>query len=446
MAAGKKQPRQASQVPVPTFVDDSNVYETWKKDIERWCLFSNLSGAKKALAIHFSLSGKASIASNQIPNDQLTVKRLLEVLDEIYLPDKVIRTVNIFQDMYDLRRESSMSIHDYICEFQQKYHRFQEVDGELPDKVLACMLLASCQLSEDKNQLVKTGLVDISFASMVATLKRVFGNENQNVRQPSADRSEVIQQVLYSEEPNNSEDTLYSARNKPYRGRGGFSSRNTSRGRPRKRFGGGPLNRNHQYSRNRLNPLGRDGEPTTCRICKSVFHYARDCTNTKDKDNDNNDRDKNRVINFSMFVGCASGKQNTKLKDLVYETNGFAILDSGCSNTVCGEKWLSTFIENLSDDDRHAMKFEPSNQTFTFGDGRTVTSKTKVTIPCWMGGLSGNIFADVVDCNIPLLLSRQSMKRVGMILDFKKDVAIVKDYPIPLTVTKSGHYALPISL
>ena len=74
MAAGKKQPRQASQVPVPTFVDDSNVYETWKKDIERWCLFSNLSGTKKALAIHFSLSGKAKIASNQIPNDQLTVK------------------------------------------------------------------------------------------------------------------------------------------------------------------------------------------------------------------------------------------------------------------------------------------------------------------------------------------------------------------------------------
>ena len=93
-----------------------------------------------------------------------------------------------------------MNIHDYICEFQQKYHRFQEVDGELPDKVLACMLLASCQLSEDKNQLVKTGLVDISFANMVATLKRVFGNENQKVSQPSADRSEVVQQVFYSEE------------------------------------------------------------------------------------------------------------------------------------------------------------------------------------------------------------------------------------------------------
>ena len=94
------------------------------------------------------------------------------------MPDKVVRTVNIFQEMYDLRRESNMNIHDYICEFQQKYHRFQEVDGELPDKVLACMLLASCQLSEDKNQLVKTGLVDISFANMVTALKRVIVKEN----------------------------------------------------------------------------------------------------------------------------------------------------------------------------------------------------------------------------------------------------------------------------
>ena len=97
MAPGKKQARQTSQVPVPTFEDDPNVYETWKKDIQRWCLFSNLSGVKKALAIHFSLSGKAKTASNQILNDQLTVKKLLEILDEIYLPDKVIRTVNIFQ-------------------------------------------------------------------------------------------------------------------------------------------------------------------------------------------------------------------------------------------------------------------------------------------------------------------------------------------------------------
>ena len=92
------------------------------------------------------------------------------------------------------------------------------------------------------------------------------------------------------------------------------------------------------------------------------------------------------------------------------------------------------------------MKIEPSNQTFTFGDGEKVKSKRKVTITCWMGGIPGQVVTDVVDCNIPLLLSRRSMKAVGFMLNFKKDEVTVNNCQIRLKITKSGHYALPISL
>ena len=436
--------KQTTQIPVPVFEDNSDIYESWRKDVERWCLFSNLTPAKKALSIHFSLTGKARVASNQIPNDQLTTKLLFEKLDEIYMPDKVHRIVNIFQDMYSLRREPDMNIHDYICEFQQKYHRFQEVDGELPDKVLACMLLASCQLSKEKNLLVKTGLVEITMANMVSTLKRVFGNENITAVQTTTEKSEVAPTVFYNEEPNETEDTLYTARSREYGNQGRFSSRGSSRGRPRRRFF--KSYRSRSYGRNKINPLNRDGEPRGCLICNSIYHFAKFCPNAPNKDNDNYDRNKGRGVNWSMFVGCASSQQNTKLEDLIDETDGYGILDSGCSNTVCGERWLAKFTEKLSDEERQEMKLEPSDQSFTFGDGRTVISNMRVTIPCWMGGVSGEITTDVVDCKIPLLLSRKSMKRVGMLLDFKRDEAIVNGRHIELKVTSSGHYALPISL
>ena len=58
----------------------------------------------------------------------------------------------------------------------------------------------------------------------------------------------------------------------------------------------------------------------------------------------------------------------------------------------------------------------------------------------------GRITTDVVDCNIPLLLSRKAMKNAGMVLDFRKDVISINGATIPLKTTKSGHYALPISL
>ena len=87
-----------------------------------------------------------------------------------------------------------------------------------------------------------------------------------------------------------------------------------------------------------------------------------------------------------MFVGCTSNEDNNRLMDLVNESRGYAILDSGCTNTVCGEEWITTFISNLSHEDCERMVISPSDQKFTFGDGRSVTSKRRVTLPCYMGG------------------------------------------------------------
>ena len=147
-----------------------------------------------------------------------------------------------------------------------------------------------------------------------------------------------------------------------------------------------------------------------------------------------------------MFVGCTNNESNRSLSDLVNESRGYAILDSGCTNTVCGEEWLQNFIDNLSFDEREKMVISHSDQKFTFGDGRSITSKKKVNIPCWLGGKRGTLTTDVVDNNIPLLLSRRSMKRTGMVLDFKNDIVRINDRAMKLKVTNTGHYALPLSL
>ena len=52
---------------------------------------------------------------------------------------------------------------------------------------------------------------------------------------------------------------------------------------------------------------------------------------------------------------------------------------------------------------------------------------------------------DIVASDIPLLLSRKSMKKANMTLNFKNDHAVVFDQSIQLLVTKSGHYAIPIN-
>jgi len=94
-------------------------------------------------------------------------------------------------------------------------------------------------------------------------------------------------------------------------------------------------------------------------------------------------------------------------------------VDTGCSTTVCGTGSLDNYLENLSEYELSKVKEEPSVTTFTFGDGNKVSSIKKVVLRCIINNLQAIITTDVVDCNIPLLLSKQSMKKAGMCLNFE---------------------------
>ena len=104
------------------------------------------------------------------------------------------------------------------------------------------------------------------------------------------------------------------------------------------------------------------------------------------------------------------------------------------------------FMDNMSASDKLKMYEEPSNTSFTFGDGRSVKSNRRIVLPCHIAGIAGCIKTDVVPCNIPLLLSRAAMKKGKMKMDFDKDVATFMDKNIALATTVSGHYSLPLSL
>ena len=47
-----------------------------------------------------------------------------------------------------------------------------------------------------------------------------------------------------------------------------------------------------------------------------------------------------------------------------------------------------------------------------FGTGQKVPSLKSVTLPCLMGGVRVDINADIIDAEIPLLLSKAAMKKV----------------------------------
>lgn len=110
---------------------------------------------------------------------------------------------------------------------------------------------------------------------------------------------------------------------------------------------------------------------------------------------------------------------------LVAEAVGSAVLDTACTRTVCGVKWFYNYMECLNDEDKSRIWKTKSQK---FGDGAKVFSHKNVIIPAVIRGISCKIDTEVVDADIPLLLSKDSLKRARTVLDLNNDRATVYIY------------------
>ena len=66
-------------------------------------------------------------------------------------------------------------------------------------------------------------------------------------------------------------------------------------------------------------------------------------------------------------------------------------------------------------------------------------------LPCVITDIEISIITEVVDSDIPLLLSKDAMKRAGTCLNFENDSATMLKMKIPFRCTSSGHYYIPIT-
>ena len=84
-------------------------------------------------------------------------------------------------------------------------------------------------------------------------------------------------------------------------------------------------------------------------------------------------------------------------------------------------------------------------RTFKFGDGNKLNSLYKVILPCVIADIEVSIITDVVNSDIPLLLSKDALKRAGTCLNFEDDTVTMLKKKIPLSCTSSGHYYIIIT-
>ena len=121
------------------------------------------------------------------------------------------------------------------------------------------------------------------------------------------------------------------------------------------------------------------------------------------------------------------------------------MLGSGCTKNVSGKSWLSNNLDTLTEVDRSQVSENESTTNFRFADENSVKSEKTVTFPTTTGHKNIMIKTDVIDTDLPLLLSKSAMKKANRKFDFSNDTINMLDQKVNIVFTSSGHYAVPTS-
>ncbi len=402
----------ASNYRVPPTFDEGKPYESWKNEVGIWTRVTELEKSKQALAVALALSGRARETAMEIPVDDLNadtgMTTLLAKLDDLFLREEKDRTYEAYTSFDRIVRDSNVSMTDYIIDFEQRYSRMRKYKMELPDAVLAFKLLDTACLDVKDRQLALTACADLTFASMKSALKRIFtGNA-------SASTVGINQ------------ETAYVTEQRRWRGKSW------------------PQNDQQRTPLPGTNPLDRYGRRSKCAVCQSTFHWAKDCPHKGEQIKMTLDCGETNVeeCNITLFTE----ELHSEAEILMTEGFGSAIIDTACTRTVCGQEWLNHYITELSQKETTDLRKTEthSHRPFRFGDGKVVHSKKRLKIPAKIGQIKCKIETEVVPANIPLLLSKVSLKRAGTVLDMKNDRAVMFNQPVELEFTSSGHYCVNI--
>ena len=130
----------------------------------------------------------------------------------------------------------------------------------------------------------------------------------------------------------------------------------------------------------------------------------------------------------------------TEIKTFTAEAEGAAGMDSCCSRTLMGKKWFENYKRLAPEKMLADVKGpEPSNVSFTFGNGGKMFSSGRYSLPVQIHGQMIKLSVELVKSDIPLLLSKSTMQKCGVVLDFAQAKVTAFGVSQNMKMTSIGH-------
>lgn len=449
--------RSHKRLKCPDFNMDTMSFDDYKFELELWSEMTDTPKNMKAGEIFMSLPNVDKTSIKSFLRSKMTradmrkdsgFEDILKLMDEHLGGEDLGRVWGKFCTFDNMSRSEDQSVENYIVKFDIAYNNLVKEDGDIkiPSHVRGMMLLKRAGLANDVEKLCLTG-IDLTdkvnfYDKAKLSLKKFAGEggsgcatvKNMDYFSTPAVKQEICEAEAYV--GYRGSDKVW--RRRKWGGAQAHSSRIQDGGmstKPR------DVNSEKLGYKASTNPLGRNGLPKRCNICDSILHMYAECPH---KPNGANMAEFESSEDEEETITLFTGRNEHFVNELRMECENSAVLDSACTKNVCSQLWLDTFVRSLSQSAQSKIVCTPSNNKFRFGGGELLRSKGKYIIPAFVAGKSVNIETDVVDSHIPLLLSLQSMKKMGLKLDTVTDTAEIFGKKVSLNFTSSGHYSVPL--
>ena len=471
-------------------------YEDWRNNVLLWQGFTDYRPERMGAMLAYQLPNKSLAHGDLIQKDLFCVIPVSELLNDTNGVDRVIKFLDghigkkereseleAFDKIWSYRRTSEQTILEYLKEHERFYNKCRTLGITFTDTCSAFIVMLGAKLNETQAELVKA-VIDIEkeeksknmYTAVKTKMKDMLSNSLGNIATGGPAKTNAEAFVADHSE-------AYAAWQKKSSYKKNYTSNYNNNYNKKAAYNSSSGNRSsftkQDKDANAMNPIDRiTGKPLKCKTCGSFRHFNRDCPYNKfqSKDNSNFNRKKGKVylVNvensdeedalLSQFDKVTSDAESEEEKEggekdqtekvffttdkeelskFTAESINCAALDSCCTSSVSGQKWMNIFLASAPGEIKKLIKGPyKSKKTFQFGNQGILPTTMAYTIPIIVAGQQHSIEVDVIDSDIPLLMSKSHMKKLGITLNMANDTASINGKQIRVDTTSAGHFIL----
>ncbi|CAE7307731.1 GIP [Symbiodinium sp. CCMP2592] len=446
--------RPSEKLSVPTFGggDDEDVgtsARSYLRQVEAWRRLTYLPPGQQGLVLYRHLTGKAWVAAEELNVDALSrddgVHYLMSWLRNRYLDLEVTRIGKALSEMFrKLRRKPGQSIRDYNAEYDRLYARLKELEDGAELNLLASVgnVYSLCKLQ--KAAIIQDrGLRKPSESSAGKGGRKPYtAHVTDNPDNEDSEREAPEDDEVMPEEVAVAYVTYQSAKNKYKEHSKARGFRGDVGAGDGGRVGNKPSDPATNSAKVREDKLKQIKARSFCSGCGRRGHWHKD----------------EECPNNANGGGGSGGKTATPPREVcvtmpaevmtVKHVSGLllGITDTACSRTVAGTQWLQEYMDRIGEDGAQP-ELSKECEAYKFGTGRIHYSSFSVILSFSLGDKVVQLRASIIPGDVPLLLSKTVLAKMGMIYDVSvgcADFTQVGLTNFKLLSTASGHPAIPI--